>query len=182
MTLPTEVISRPTIDIAHQKIHEGNHFIVHSIATGINIANPKYYLLIPPPFDSTNTIEIHVIFEIDADHGGELYVYEDTTVSANGTEVTIINNNRRSSTQSLTSVYEDPTVTTEGTLIFSERKGTSAVSDVDLGEFERDDEEMVFNPRMKYLFKFIPLADGTNITFELNWYDNRPSAPIPITL
>lgn len=180
MTIPTSIISRPSIDISHQKIHEGNHFVVHAVATGVNIASPKYYIVIPPPFDSTNTIEIHIIFEVDADHGGTLDVFEDATISNNGTELTIINNNRRSSTTSLSSVYEDPTVTTEGTLIFKERKGTSALGDVEIGEFVRDDEEFVLHPDLIYLFKFTPLADNTTITFELNWYDNRPSAPVPV--
>lgn len=180
MTLPTTIISSPSIDISHQSIHQGNHFIVHRIATGINIANPKYFLIIPPPLATipSNTIEVHLIFQVDSEPGGMLQFFEDPTVTNNGTVMTIINNNRRSITISLTQVYENTTVSNEGTSLLEDRKGTTTTGAV-LGEFERDDEEIILNPSKKYLLKFTPLTDNTVITFELNWYDNRPSTPVP---
>lgn len=177
MTLPVSISPIPMIELAHHRIHEGNHFFVHKISLGINIASPKYYLIIPPPSAGTDTIEIHVIFEVVSDVGGTLILFENATIAANGTALTIINNNRRSTSTSQANVYEDPTVTTEGIEIFSERKGTTS-TEVELGEFIRDDEEIIFHPNKKYLLKFTPLVDGANITIEINWYDNRPSSPI----
>ena len=178
MTLPVSISPKPMIELAHHRIHEGNHFLVHQVSLGVNIAFPKYYLIIPPPSAGTDTTEMHLIFEVVSQIGGTLILFEDATISANGTALTIINNNRRSSSTSQVNVYEDPTVTTEGTTIFSERKGTAS-TEVELGEFFRDDEEIILHPDKQYLLKFTPLADGANITMELNWYDNRPSSPIP---
>ncbi len=180
MTLPVSISPRPMVELTHHRIHEGNHFLVHKISLGINIASPKYYLIIPPPSAGTNTIEMHLIFEVDSDIGGTLLLFESSTIEDNGTALTIINNNRRSSSTSEVNVYEDPTVTIEGTLIFEERKGT-ATTEAEIGEFIRDDEEFVLHPDKNYLLKFTPLADNANITMELNWYDNRPSSPIQAT-
>ena len=123
MTLPVSISPKPMIELAHHRIHEGNHFLVHKISLGINIASPKYYLIIPPPSAGTNTIEMHLIFEVDTDIGGTLILFEGSTIADNGTALTIINNNRRSSSSSEVNVYEDPTVTTEGTSIYT-RPGT----------------------------------------------------------
>jgi|SRR3989304_6810428 len=181
MTLPTSILSRPSIDIAHHRIHEGNHFTVHKISTGI--VAPKYFLIIPPPVQlGGRTIEMHLIFEVDSDMGGTLEFFESPTITDNGIDLSSIikNNNRRSSTTSQVTIFENPTVTNDGTPLFQQRKGT-ATTGTELGEFRRSDEEFVLNPSDKYILKFTPLGiTGANITVELNWYDNRPSSPVPI--
>lgn len=96
MTLPTGITARPNVEVQHHKIHEGNHFSVHKISTGVNIATPKYFLIIPPPFQPDNAIEIHIIFKVTSDIGGILEFFENPTFTGNGTPVAIINNNRRS--------------------------------------------------------------------------------------
>lgn len=180
MTIPTSIISRPAIDIAHHRIHEGNHFLVHRITTVV-FGSSKYFLIIPPPLQTTgSTVEIHLIFEVSSDVGGTLEFFENSTATTAGaTGLNPINNNRRSISTSLTYVFENPAVTADGTLLFEERGGSAALSSVSLGEFERDDEEIILNPIYMYLLKFTPFA-AANITMELNWYDNRPGAPVPI--
>lgn len=182
MTLPVSIVPRPSLELAHHRVHEGNHFFVHRIALGINVANPKYFLIVPPPtaVAPSETLEMHVIFEVVTDIGGTVWLFENATITANGTELTIINNNRRSSTTSLAHIYEDPIVAPlgEGTILFEERKGTTTSGD-EIGEFERNEEELIFHPDRNYLMKFTPLANGANITTEINWYDNRPSSPVP---
>lgn len=179
MTVPTIIAPRPSIDIAHHRIHEGNHFIVHRIATFPPSPIPKYFLIIPPPTQPDGTIiEMHLIFELDSDKGGTLEFFENPIVTGNGTFLDIINNNRRSSTVSLCQVFEDPTITSDGTKLFEETGGTTTTG-VDLGEIERNDEEFVLHQDFSYILKYVPLGPA-NITMELNWYDNRPSSPIPI--
>lgn len=180
MTIPTSIVSKPTIDITHHRIHEGNHFMVHRIATGIDIVTPKYFLIIPPPIQPDGTvIEMHIIFEVVTDKGGTLEFFENPTVIDNGAELTIINNNRRSATPSQAQIFEDPIVTNDGVPLSQQRGGTAAIG-ITLGEFSRDDEEIILHQADTYILKFTPLADGANITMEINWYDNRPSSPVPI--
>lgn len=182
MTLPTTIISRPHIDIAHQRVHEGNHFFVHRIFRDVNIANPKLFLIDPPSqaIIPSDTIELHLIFEIESTNiGYTLEFFEDCTITDSGTALTIINNNRRSSTSSLTGVHENPIISTEGTKLFEQITGTATSGGV-AGEFERNDEEIILRPGSHYLIRITPLADGLIGNAEFNWYDNRPSSPVPI--
>ncbi len=180
MPLPILISPKPSVDIAHHRIHEGNHFMVHKTSIGIAALVPKYFLIIPPHIQPDGSvIEIHLIFEVNSDVGGSIEFFENPIVTANGTPITIINNNRRSSTTSLSEIFEDPTVTNDGILLSQERIGTAA-GEVTVGEFERDEEEFVLHPQRTYITKFTPFAVA-NITTELNWYDNRPNSPIPIT-
>jgi hypothetical protein len=115
---------------------------------------------------------MHIIFEIVTEPGGILRLFEDSTIITTGLVLDIVNNNRRSSTSSLASVYENPTFTNIGTLIF-EHAGGTPFAGAELGETERDDEELVLHPGKNYIFEYTPYGPAT-ITFELNWYDNRP--------
>lgn len=183
MTLPTSIVARPSIDIAHQRIHEGNHFAIHKIVTGI-VTPTKYFLIIPPPpLVVGEIVEMHIAFQVYSDIGGTLQFFENPIITSNGTALTIINNNRRSSTTSEVNIFEDPIVTSDGTLLFEERRGTITTNDIIIGEFERDEEEFVLDPISMYILKYIPLTiplGGVNITMEINWYDNRPSSPAPL--
>lgn len=186
MTLPTSIVARPSINISHQRIHEGNHFTIHKVTAGV--VAPKYFLIIPPPpMVVGEIVEMHLAFQVYSDIGATLQFFEDPIITSNGTKpVTVINNNRRSSTTSAVNVFEDPTVAIggDGTLLFEERIGTITTNDVIIGEIERDEEEFILDPASVYILKYIPLTPlppgGANITMELNWYDNRPSSPVPI--
>ncbi len=176
MTLPNQIVARPTLPVPHQRIHEGNHYFVYKISLDIEHANPKYYLIIPPPYIGTNTIEMNMMFEVVTDIGGTLQLFEDASVSANGTELYIVNNNRDKTILSGAHIYEDPEVTDEGLSIFEERKGT-ATSGAELGAYYLENEEIILDNSKKYLIKFTPLVDGANITMKFNWYNDRPSSP-----
>ncbi len=178
MTLPTTSISKPLVDTSHQKIHEGNHFDVHILRTGINIASPKNILFIPPPSDAvpSNTIGIHMILGLISNTGITIEFFEGTIVTDNGTAIDIINHNRRSSLTSLCKVFEDPVISSGGTLIFIQRGGTATSSgNITL---RRDEDEFILHPDSNYLFRITPLADNTNMTIILDWYDSRPGSPL----
>lgn len=180
MTLPTTIISTPQLDISHQKIHEGNHFDVHIVRTGINIVSPKNILFIPPASATilSNTIEIHLIFSLTSNTGATIEFFEGTTVTNNGTALNIINHNRRSFLTSLCEVFENPTVSSTGTSIFVIRTGTATSAGNLI--LRRDEDEYVLHPGTNYLLRITPLADNTDMTIVLDWYDNRPSSPVPV--
>ena len=178
MTIPTSIVPRPSVQLPHHRIHEGNHFTIHRITT--SLAGIKYFLIIPPPVQVPHsaTVEIHVIFDIVSDLGVQFEFFEDGTVTANGSPLMPINNNRNSLTTALTQVFEDPTVTSDGLKLAEERIG-SATSGGSTGEEFRDEDEFVLRIGSIYLIKIIPLNPPINITTEISWYDARPSSPIP---
>lgn len=178
MTLPLNIVAKPTLEIQHHKIHEGNHFTVHNITLAIPLSSSKYFLIIPPPIQPDGSvIEIHLIFELDSlTSGGTLELFENPTITANGTPLNIFNNNRRSSTTSQTQVFEDPTVTFDNPPPLFQ--GIVSVGGT-VGDFNRDEEEFILDESFNYVLKFTNSTIATaNINIDLNWYDNRPSSPV----
>ena len=80
------------------------------------------------------------------------YLYEDTIVSANGTLATaLINNNRQSATAATSLIYSAPTVSSTGTLLFSDfTTGGKAYGGQDAGEFR-----LIFKPSANYLIQLV---------------------------
>lgn len=182
MTFPVSIAPRPSIGLSHHRIHEGNHFSVHKINNNIDPLFPQYFLIIPPsaaPIPS-DTIIIHIIFDISADKGITVELFEDSD-AANGAPLFVRNDNRNSTTPALVSVSENPAVASEGTRIFEGFAGTTLTGG-EVAENDRDEDEIILKIGSKYLLKITPLAAGpnTNAFTEINWYDQRPSSPIPI--
>lgn len=182
MTLPVSIVPRPTLQLSHHRIHEGNHFNIHKITTDLNLTITKYFLIIPPTIQipPSATVEIHLTFEIVTDTGLQFEFFEDAAAS-NGSQIMPVNNNRNSPTSALTQVFEDPIVTSDGTKLAEERIGT-ATSGGTIGEADRDEDEFILKIGSMYLIKITALfplgPQSTNITAELDWYDARPSSPI----
>ena len=186
MTLPTSIIANPRVNLSHHRVHEGNFFSTHTISTGLLIANPKLFIFvtpheIPPPF-TPETTKVHLVFVVSCDIGVKIEFFEDTIVTANGTPVTIINQNRLSTTQPLGQVFENPAVLSDGTLIFSQIVGSTTTGGTG-GLVNRDEQEFILKVTTEYLLKITPLIDvpgGTNITTHFKGYDARPSSPVAI--
>lgn len=106
-----------TIDQEHLKIHQGKGFTLAKriVIDDTGGATPTHeFLGIVPAgvFPHFRSITV-------SSDGGPVDVdlYEGTTVSANGTAITPYNNNRNSGTTAAMTVFESPTITTDGTLL-----------------------------------------------------------------
>lgn len=182
MTLPTSIVAGPRINLSHHRIHEGNFFSTHTISMGLLIANPKLFLFIspstiPPPF-TPDTAKIHLIFVVSTNPGVKLEFFEDTIVSNNGVVIPVINQNRLSPTTPLGQVFQNPMVTFDGTLIFSQIVGSTTDGGTG-GLVDRDEQEFILKIGTNYLLKITPLVDNTDITTHFKDYDARPSSPVP---
>ena len=180
MPLPVLIAPKPELEVSHHRIHEGNHFSVDRISKNIDPLFPKYFLIITPPAAPipSDTIVIHMIFSVSANDVVDVTFFEDSIVSANGIPLFIKNGNRNSTTPSLTQISEGPAVVLEGTKIF---EGLSIAGQT-IGELDRDEDEIVLKIGSNYLLKITPSTPGpsTNATIDFDWYDQRPSSPIPI--
>lgn len=185
MTIPTSMAANPRVDIPHHRIHEGNKVSSHTISRNLLIASPKKFLFISPsdvpPPNTPATIKIHLIFSVSANFGVKLEFFENTTVSNNGIAVPVINQNRLSLTIPLGQVFQDPIVTSDGTLIFSQIVGSTTEGETG-GLLNRDEQEFILKIGTHYLLKITPLTDNTDTTTHFKWYDLRPSSPVPIPL
>ena len=155
-----------TIRTVHHQIHKGESFRVSNVSTGINIVGPKKYLLITPD----TSIRIHIFSTVNTQPGALVEIFEDTTVSNNGSALSIFNANRNSGNAPLLLVYEDPTITLDGTLIFANQEG-SDTSGGKVGAELGHDEEFILKQNAIYEIKVTTLANNTAVSLSLNWYE-----------
>ncbi len=145
--------------IEHSRIHEGKHFYAYRNELGVGMGTNRDFLLITP---NTST-RIHLFFDINSTKIFSYYLYEGTTVSANGTAMTALNNERNSANAASLLVYRAPTITTVGTELLS--NNTNA-----LRTFSRD-EEFVLKQNTLYLLRLTSNDNNNNIFTELVWYE-----------
>ena len=146
------------MNLWHHRVHEGELFNVDDyniIASG----NNRDILII------TGSKEVHINYSISSRFKCEIYIYEDTTVSSNGTVKTIFNMNRVSANTSLTTCYFTPTIISLGTLISMHFKDVGVITDFGLGE------EYILKPNSKYLLRVSSLDNNNNACTYLNFYE-----------
>jgi len=153
------------IDIVHSKIHQGVSFSTSDIATGVDIASPKKYLIITPNTSS----RAHMIFVIETEPGTKFEFFEDTTAT-DGVALTLINYKRDSATVSVLNILKDPTVTVDGTRILLWQSGTSTAGGKVGGNIMHGDE-FILKQNTKYQAKITPLSNNTTTFVHFNWYE-----------
>ncbi len=183
MTLPTSITANPRVELSHHTIHEGNFFSTHTISTGLLVASPKRFLfispsIIPPPL-TLDTTKVHLIFLVSTNLGVKVEFFEGAVVPDNGIAIPIINQNRLSPTLPLGQVFQDPIITSEGTLISSQFIGSTTEGGTG-GLVSRNEQEFILKVQTNYLLKITPLIDGVDTTTHFKGYDARPSSPVPI--
>lgn len=139
--------ARTVIVEEHRLIHDGMFFTARGIITGLAAAGTFDILL------TTGQIAPHlrtVVFAFD-DGPAQLELFEGTTVSAAGTEATVVNNNRLSDNTPQTVITIGPTVTDVGTSLgaFYLPVGVPGWEGPDIGE-----EFVLENNNQTYLVRF----------------------------
>jgi hypothetical protein len=155
------------IDYAHHEIHGGSHYFYdshHDVAK----AGVIEHLIITP-----DTLAwAHMVIGTGST-AGQIVVelFEDATVSANGSLETTRNRNRNVADNNTTLIYEAPTVTGDGNLLDSSVFGTEKNSST--GGGDRGNSEIILKQDTIYLFRVTErdvLATTVNITFD--WYEH----------
>jgi len=154
------------IDNAHHEIHEGSHYL-HRDSHAIAKNGTVDYLIVTP----NTTKWAHMIIGITGlDSSITVTLYEDTTVSANGTSLTVRNRNRNMADNNTTVVYLTPTVTAVGNVIAVTNLGSGENSG---GNEVRGSEEIILKQNTNYLIR--AQEDNikeTAINVELSWYEH----------
>ena len=166
MTLPTAITPSPRVDLPHHRIHEGRYFAVTTTATGLPVGIPKDYMIISPPI----TISIaHVIIIVTSFPGVKFELFEGAIVSNNGIPLPSFNQDRANPAAATGFAFEDPTIVSTGTLIFSQIIG-SATEGGTGGNSNRDEEEFLFIPLTNYILRITPSANGTLLSVQMRAY------------
>lgn len=182
MTIPNTIIAKPNVQLSHHRIHEGPHVMSQIVSTNLQIANPKYMLLFsgPPIIPPTNTLFIHFIYSISSSLGVTTEFFEDPIFSNMGTVVPAFFNNRNFGIVPTGGQFENPTIISEGTLLFIERIGSTITGGTG-GPRNRDEDEIILKLNSFYLIKVTPLINGIDITIKTRAYSSRATPFPPFT-
>lgn len=163
---PTSAIM--TVDYAHHEIHSGSHYFYtshHDIAKNSVLD----HLVITP-----NTAKwAHMVIGLSTNAGSvHVEFFEAATVSNNGTLEDTPNRNRNSANIATTLIYEDPTVTAVGDLLYSSIFGADS-KQKSIGGDGRDNNEIILKQNTIYLFRATELnVEDCTINLSFDWYEH----------
>lgn len=155
-----------TISEIHSIIHKGRFFGTNHFDGAISNNGTIEFLIIP------GSKACHIRINASAGGTATLRVFEGVTTSANGTALAITNRNRYSAITAETDVYEGPTVTGDGTSIYSSLltggDGPHSTSS-ESGFFE----EYILRDDKQYLVRLTNLAGNNQpLSLTLNFYED----------
>lgn len=148
---------------SHGHVHAGRHFTASDYDAGLVAATTKEWLF------KTTTKEPHFKFEFSPSASGFLELFEGTTVSADGTPITIFNNLRESLVVSLSSFFKDPIVTGAGTRLFISSSGNDSAP-VKINSILEREREIILKQSTNYLIRYNPLSNQ-RASLELIFYE-----------
>ena len=156
------------IDYEHHEIHSGSHFFVSGFTTLADDASLNFGFETP-----AGDKKVHVTFEVSGTSQTEFYVYEDATYTG-GTAVTPINNYRDSTNTSIATVVSAPTISDDGTQIFSFSKGNAGTTRqmADTEGFARREREIILKAGSKYVFRLTSRDDDNVVSYLGEWYEH----------
>ena len=155
------------IDFAHHEVHEGCHFIVSDYDSDVDTAAPKYWRFVAP----NTATRCHFIFTVSCGPSGGIWTfYEAPTVTVNGTGITPRNNDRNSANVAELVASYDPTVTANGTLLWTTILGSSGGSSRVGGE-SQSRIEVILDQGTTYVLKFAQTSNDTSAAIIAKWYE-----------
>ena len=150
-------------------IHAGNAFFITSAGI-INLAANSNLdiMLVTGAAKEIHLKDISVNVLKNAASGNTQFIlYEDITVSADGTAQTVFNNNRRSVVTPDVSVYLNPTITGLGTTLITYL--THNDWETYVAPSYTNNWEIVLKPSSKYLLRVFNNTNQTNVFTYLYW-------------
>jgi len=154
------------IDYAHYAMHMGEHYFFKNWQD-IEGADTVVYVLLRTPESPTR---IHAKAAIDSEAEFLIELFEDSTVSADGTPITIFNNDRESTNTSEASVFAAPTVTDDGSLLWAGKTGTGRNP---IGTSPGLNYEVLPKASTDYLLKITKATSGIHwVDFDFWWYEH----------
>jgi len=153
-----------TVSSPHDELHRGNGFsIFHDSGSIAN--NATLEILI-----NTGSTGLHVQMVGDVTGTFSVDTFEGTTVSSNGTAITVFNKNRYSSRTTNASIFHTPTITSDGTKIGIELIGAGKRQG-GASEMSRGDQWILKNAT-SYLVRYTNISGVANrVIANIEWYE-----------
>jgi len=152
------------IGLLHNKVHEGKLFLYSHYDTNVDIADPKYYL-----FKTHANYAIHMTGIFKSSKSGLIEFFHTPTITDNGTQLISLNYNGESSNTFNGTTYYDPTITVDGSIIFTDLIGAN--EDKKLGGGANPEDEFVLKHGMNYIIKFTPDENDARVSMNISIYE-----------
>jgi hypothetical protein len=167
---PTDPISDiPVVmQFDHHQVHEGESHIWSVLVSSLSSGSSKDIRLVVPAGLDPTTETPHLEFEVLSTAEAEVYFYEASTYSGNGSQRTPVNRNRNSLTTPAMEIWEDPTVTGVGTTLWIGLSG----SGVRAGGGDRGMAEWDLSVNQVYTLRVTSRAAANKVVIRLNWYED----------
>ncbi len=152
------------IETDHAHIHDGNGYEVSGLIPALAASGVSYFYINP-------SVPIHWRdFSIKSDGGPVLIeLFENPTVTADGSSITAYNRNRLSSNTATAAVSSGPTVTADGTRIFVDK---IFVAGNQGGESQGPPVEWIIDGGNTYLLKITNEdTNTTDFVYQFFWYE-----------
>lgn len=154
-----------TTDYAHHEIHEGDHYFLKGWQdVGAN-ATISFLWRVP-----NNTKWPHARWNLAAEAEATFTMYENPTVAAAGSAVTVWNNNRNSTNTPGVTAFSTPSITALGTPIYAAKLGSGR----SIGGADSVGNELVGKQNEDYLF-VMANNDATAtrwVAYDFYWYEH----------
>jgi hypothetical protein len=152
-----------SIPVEHHEIHCGDSYTAFYTGDLANGASIVFSIVVPNELQKL----FHLVYIIDTEAEALIEVKKDTTLSNNGTPITIFNRNHNSTLVDYIGFNHTPTITGAGTLFYSKRIGSGRQSG---GQVGRSDEIILKN-NSKYTITITNATANNNYyNIELNYY------------
>jgi len=167
LAIDDDTLDLVIIEQEHHATHSGDHYFIKRVRDVTGAGTISYSAFVSPDID----LEFHVRAKITAESEFWAGIYEGGSVSDLGTPMPSLNNKRNSSKVSKLLGYSNPTVITDGLLIWQGQTGTGGKPTGVAPEFGY---EIVIKRNTIYLFKSVKEAAGTHYTtLDFWWYEQE---------
>ena len=158
-----------TMEYAHLAVHEDGFVTATDYVADLDIITPRRYHI-----KAIAGIELHSVFLIKVSAACRVQIYEGPTVTAAGTRLTHMRNNRNSAVadNARDTTYHTPTTTDNGTLIYDSYTGGQGGNQANrAGGESREGQEIVLKRSTPYLVVVTAVADNTILALNHEYYE-----------
>ena len=157
------------IESVHHEIHCGDSYEMADVTTLPNGGVLNVLIVVPdePGTPGVDQKWYHLKGIVESEAEALVEFFEGTVVTADGTALTSFNRNRNSALADFLPVYSGPTITSDGTLLYSKGIGSGRA----VGGSAGRETEIILKNNTAYLLRVTNNITGTNrINSELDYY------------
>ena len=151
---------------AHLKGHQGKGFYAYYYNSALTNGSSAEIVLANPAASYP-----HVVIYILTEGNSEIFTFEGTTTSADGTSIASINRNRNSANTADLVVTHTPTITADGTEIYHDYI-IGGIKNKATGGTDGFSDEIIMKPSTKYLIRVTNDSGADEIvSVSIHWYE-----------